>query len=217
MGITISGSGNGADMAVQLHVAFARTIKGACLRDAQPFHCASTRFPGEPLVDASESAPQLCDRHCEAGRTLRFNHCRNGPASVVVGMLPDYPRRACGGEGGRLDGATCLDGPRFLGEGRVYLVPGADPAVAANTAGGNSHSSGSLHAACTLPAPRPHPARSLPARCPLAACTLPARCLHAACMMPACCLHAGLYAAVLHDLSPLFSTPQPYVRQPSTR
>ena len=61
MDITVSGSGDGADMAVQLHVAFSRTISGACLRDAQPFHCATTRFPGEPLVDASRTAPQLCE------------------------------------------------------------------------------------------------------------------------------------------------------------
>ena len=140
MDITVSGSGNGADMAVQLHVAFSRTISGACLRDAQPFHCATTRFPGEPLVDASRTAPQLCDRHCESGRTLRFDHCRADPASVDVGMLPDYPRRACGGDsgladdGGRVD--ACLDDPHFLGESRVYLAPGADAAVTANAAGG---------------------------------------------------------------------------------
>ena len=153
--LTVSGAGNGADMAVQLHVAFSRTISGACLRDAQPFHCATTRFPAEPLVDASHIATQLCDRRCESGRTLRFDHCRHDPASIDVGMLPDYPRRACGGDsslddgGGRVDG--CLDDPRFLGESRVYLAPGADAAVTASTAGQKPLPSPSAH--CTLPAP----------------------------------------------------------------
>ena len=159
MGITVSGAGNGADMAVQLHVAFSRTISGACLRDAQPFHCATTRFPAEPLVHASHTARQLCDRRCESGRTLRFDHCRHDPASIDVGMLPDYPRRACGGDsgpadgGGRVDG--CLDDPRFLGESRVYLAPGADAAVTASTAGRNLCPHPLPTARCLHPPPLP--------------------------------------------------------------
>ena len=166
MDITVSGSGNGADMAVQLHVAFSRTISGACLHDAQPFHCATTRFPGEPLVDASRTAPQLCDRHCESGRTLRFDHCRADPTSIDVGMLPDYPRRACRGDSGPADGGgrvdACLDDPRFLGESRVYLAPGADADVTANAAGRTG----------PLPSPSaltlcPHPLPSPSVHCPL--------------------------------------------------
>ena len=159
MRITVSGAGNGADMAVQLHVAFSRTISGACLRDAQPFHCATTRFPAEPLVHASHTARQLCDRRCESGRTLRFDHCRHDPASIDVGMLPDYPRRACGGDsgpadgGGRVDG--CLDDPRFLGESRVYLAPGADAAVTASTAGRNLCPHPPPTARCLHPPPLP--------------------------------------------------------------
>ena len=157
--LTVSGAGNGADMAVQLHVAFSRTISGACLRDAQPFHCATTRFPAEPLVDASHTARQLCDQRCESGRTLRFDHCRHDPASIDVGMLLDYPRRACGGEsglddgGGRVDG--CLDDPRFLGESRVYLAPGADAAVTASTAGRNLCPHPPPTARCLHPPPLP--------------------------------------------------------------
>ena len=100
----------------------------------------------------------LDSRHCESGRTLRFDHCRADPASIDVGMLPDYPRRACGGDSGPADGGgrvdACLDDPRFLGESRVYLAPGADAAVTANAAGG-AHPLPSPSALTLYPLPAP--------------------------------------------------------------
>ena len=34
-------------MAVQFHVAFSAEVNSVCGFDAQPYHCAGTRFPGD--------------------------------------------------------------------------------------------------------------------------------------------------------------------------
>jgi len=87
----------GGDMAVQFHVAFSASVTGVCGHDAQPYRCAITRFPGDALVPASSSSSvPHCDG-CPPNLTLVYDHCKNHPEWVDVGMLPDYPRRIGGG------------------------------------------------------------------------------------------------------------------------
>lgn len=82
-------------MAIQFHVDFATSVSGVCGKDAQPFHCAVTRFPEDALVPQSaESSVPRCDG-CPEGKTLVYDHCKSHAQWVDVGMLPDYPRR-CG-------------------------------------------------------------------------------------------------------------------------
>lgn len=40
----------GGDMAIQFHVAFSKHVTGVCGYDAQPYHCAVTRFPADYLL-----------------------------------------------------------------------------------------------------------------------------------------------------------------------
>ena len=48
--ITLSGLSNGADMAIQFHVAHSQLVGGVCAFSGQPYRCAVTRFAGEPRV-----------------------------------------------------------------------------------------------------------------------------------------------------------------------
>eukprot|EP00966_Prymnesium_polylepis_P133117 3076711-Prymnesium_polylepis.1 len=138
---TVSGAGYGGDMAVQLHVAFSSVVSGVCAVDAQPFACATTWFPDEPLVEQRPGSGVSSCRGCPpqtvglfgASATLAFDHCRATPEVVDVGMLPDYPRRTCGGEGGQ---PGCLDDTTNLYADRVHLraTSAASRAIVANTA-----------------------------------------------------------------------------------
>lgn len=88
----------GGDMAIQFHVAFSESVAGVCGYDAQPYHCAATKF--------SRDAPYSAD------------HCRAHPEWVDVGKLPDYPRRTCGNGGKK----GCLDDVVGLYNTSVYLA-----------------------------------------------------------------------------------------------
>eukprot|EP01065_Artemidia_motanka_P048384 TRINITY_DN7773_c3_g1_i1.p1 TRINITY_DN7773_c3_g1~~TRINITY_DN7773_c3_g1_i1.p1 ORF type:complete len:354 (+),score=113.83 TRINITY_DN7773_c3_g1_i1:47-1108(+) len=118
--ITANGGSSGGDMAVQFHVAFSQHVTGLCGFDAQPYHCAATRFPDDALVpQTNESSVPHCSG-CPAGKTLVYDHCKNHPQWVDVGMLPDYPRRTCG-NGGK---PGCLDDVVHLYNTTVYLTRG---------------------------------------------------------------------------------------------
>jgi len=72
-------------------------------------------FPGDNLVpQTAESSVPYC-YGCPEGQTLVYDHCKNHPEWVDVGMLPDYPRRVCG----VLDG--CMSDVDFLKQDMIYL------------------------------------------------------------------------------------------------
>ena len=66
--IMSNGHSSGGDMAVQFHVAFSASVASVCGFDAQPYHCAGTRFPGDSLMPQSAESSV---RHC---LSLTF-HC----------------------------------------------------------------------------------------------------------------------------------------------
>ena len=112
------GHSSGGDFAIQMHIAFSSQIDGVCGQDAQPYHCAATRFPNDNLVPQSnESSVPFCDG-CPPGFTLVYDHCKGHPQWVDVGMLPDYPRRVCG-DGGKIG---CIDDVNFLQNTSVFLA-----------------------------------------------------------------------------------------------
>eukprot|EP00941_MAST-03F_sp_MAST-3F-sp1_P001326 g1326.t1 len=105
-------------MSIQMHVAFSNEIGGVCGFDAQPYHCAATRFPGDNLVpQTAESSVPNCDG-CPMGETLIYDHCKGHSEWVDVGMLPDYPRRICG-NGGK---TGCIDDTFNLKNTTVFLA-----------------------------------------------------------------------------------------------
>ena len=86
--MTMGGS-SGGDFAVQFHVAFSSQVGGVCGFSAQPYHCAGTRFPDDALMPQSaESSVPFCAQ-CPPNSTLVYDHCKNHPEWVDVGMLPD--------------------------------------------------------------------------------------------------------------------------------
>jgi len=116
--VVTTGASSGGDMAIQMHVAYSASVSGVCGFDAQPYHCAATRFPGDSLIpQSSESSVPHCTG-CPPGFTLVYDHCKNHPEWVDVGMLPDYPRRTCHGRDG------CVDEPGNLRDTTVYLSRG---------------------------------------------------------------------------------------------
>ena len=120
--IAVAGCSHAADFSHQFHVAYSSLVDGACIFSGQPYHCAVTRFPGDPLVEQSPSSSvPRCDG-CPPGKTLVYDHCKNHPQFVDVGKLPDYPRRACGQNPIRL--TECIDDPRHLFDARAYLFRG---------------------------------------------------------------------------------------------
>jgi len=124
--VVVAGHSNAADFAHQVHIAYSSLVNGACIFAGQPFHCAVQRFEEDPLVEAgsfereSYNVPNCPD--CPRGKALVYDHCKNMPHVIDVGMLPDYPRRICGPDGkpGCLDGVDNLRKPNQ----RVYLQRG---------------------------------------------------------------------------------------------
>uniref|UniRef100_A0A7S3YI88 Ricin B lectin domain-containing protein n=1 Tax=Lotharella globosa TaxID=91324 RepID=A0A7S3YI88_9EUKA len=114
------GGSSGGDMAIQFHVAFSKHVSGVCGNDAQPYHCAVTRFPGDFLLpQTNESSVPHC-YGCPDGYTVLYDKCKNHPQFVDVGMLPDYPRRVCG-DGGK---PGCIDDAANIYDDYVYLSRG---------------------------------------------------------------------------------------------
>ena len=106
--ISVSGISSGADLAAHLAVAYADLFAGAAIFAGEPWLCAVTRFPAEPLYNCTTSptgpgctgfpgaAP--C-RGCPPGATLFYDHCKvpaepEGPGWVKVPMLTSAARAA---------------------------------------------------------------------------------------------------------------------------
>ena len=128
---TVSGYSYGGDMAVQVHVAFSKTVKGVCGFAAQPVYCAATLFTREEAVWSwsDEGKGARCDPGAPPcvgpGRTVRFDHCRATPEVVDVGQLPDWPRRNCG----HPFRPGCLDDVVNMYESRVFLHSAANDSL----------------------------------------------------------------------------------------
>ena len=120
---TVSGFSYGGDMAVQAHVAYSKTIVGACGFAAQPVYCAVKKWTREPTMPKGTGKGKgvpFCDG-CVPLETVEFDHCRTHPEYVDVGQLPDWPRRNCG----QPFRANCLDDVVNMYDSRVFLQVGA--------------------------------------------------------------------------------------------
>jgi poly(3-hydroxybutyrate) depolymerase len=114
LGVSVSGVSSGADMAVQLQVAFSATFAGAGIFAGQAGGCAVTRFPGDTLVPRNGSAGAkvpVCEG-CPVGRTLTYDHCKRHPEVVQVPTL--VARARAHAAAGRIDALASLAGRRVL-------------------------------------------------------------------------------------------------------
>lgn len=111
------------DMAHQLQIAFSAHIKNTCVFAGQPYRCAVTRFANDELLpQTQESSVPFCDG-CPEGETLAYDHCKNHPEWVDVGMLPDYVKRACDPAN---DYKDCIDPYQELFDTRAFLFQGTE-------------------------------------------------------------------------------------------
>ena len=102
--VTLSGLSNGADMAIQFHIAYSGIVAGVCGFSGQPYYCAASRFAGEALVpargpceycnwprNAGVAVPVCVDaitgNRCPNGTTVRYDHCKHHPEFVDVAVL----------------------------------------------------------------------------------------------------------------------------------
>lgn len=106
--ITAVGHYSGADLTVQLQVAFSSWVSGSCVFAGQPYHCQGTRFPNEPLVDEKDAHSSIswgamrtatC-QDCPSGKTVYHDHCKGWLAPdlklaqhVDVSMLAAYAKK----------------------------------------------------------------------------------------------------------------------------
>ena len=89
--VATAGCSNTGDFAHQLHVAFSSIVTATCAFSSQPFHCAVTRFKGDYLVPkTSATAAGIACADCPPDGTLIYDHCKNHPHWVDVGMLAQY-------------------------------------------------------------------------------------------------------------------------------
>lgn len=120
--VVVAGFDHSADFAHQFHVAFSRTVSGACLFAPQPFNCAITSFPQDVHVPLTADTRVPVCSGCPANMTLPFDHCKLRPGAVDVGSLVDYPRRHCGQNPVSIQ--ECFDDVDFLKPSRVFLFRG---------------------------------------------------------------------------------------------
>jgi len=93
--VMAAGCSNTADFSHQFHVAFSSLVTGSCIFSGMPFHCAVTRFPQDYMVPKVPStAAGIACADCPANGTLIYDHCKNHPHWVDVGMLAQYARTA---------------------------------------------------------------------------------------------------------------------------
>ena len=112
--ISVSGISSGADMAVQLQVAFSETFAGAAVFAGQAWHCAVFAFPNETLAPPDPKVP-VCDG-CPPGKTLTYDHCKNHPEVVRVPPLVQRAREA--------EAAGTIDALASLARRRIFLYRG---------------------------------------------------------------------------------------------
>eukprot|EP00440_Ansanella_granifera_P046519 gb/GFBE01050377.1/.p1 GENE.gb/GFBE01050377.1/~~gb/GFBE01050377.1/.p1 ORF type:complete len:375 (+),score=43.56 gb/GFBE01050377.1/:1-1125(+) len=112
--ISISGFSSGGDFAVQFQVAFSKTITGSAIFAGQPFHCAVTRFPKDPLEPPNTSVP-ICEG-CPDNKTLIWDHCKNHAEVVNVSMLVAIAER--------YESLGLIDELNNLRKARIYLYHG---------------------------------------------------------------------------------------------
>ena len=63
-------------------------MSGSCIFSGMPFHCAATRFPRDYMVPkAASTAAGIHCPDCDANGTLIYDHCKNHPHWVDVGVL----------------------------------------------------------------------------------------------------------------------------------
>ena len=93
--IMVAGCSNTADFSHQFHVAFSSIVSGSCIFSGMPFHCAVTRFNDDYMVPKtpSTSAGIHCDG-CDDNNTLIYDHCKNHPFWVDIGVLQNYAETA---------------------------------------------------------------------------------------------------------------------------
>ena len=98
-GITASGISSGADFAVQIAVAFSKTIRGVGVFAGQPYHCAVTRFPADRPIPCTHwnftrppgcQAGLSCEPACPAGQGLLWDHCK-GCTIASKAQLLEHP------------------------------------------------------------------------------------------------------------------------------
>ncbi len=84
-GIFSQGGSSGGDMAIQFHMAFSKNVSGVCGNDAQPYHCAVTRFPADELIpQTNESSVPFC-YGCPDGYTVLYGVLKSTPSDSFFG------------------------------------------------------------------------------------------------------------------------------------
>eukprot|EP00040_Diaphanoeca_grandis_P012459 m.63123 g.63123 ORF g.63123 m.63123 type:complete len:378 (+) comp23243_c0_seq1:36-1169(+) len=122
-GVSVSGISSGADLAVQLQVAYSSVFVGAGVFAGQAYHCAVHRFPLDTLDPKANPSVPYCDG-CPPNTTLTYDHCKKHPEwTTNVSGLVDYARSAA--NAGKIDSLETLKQRRvFLYRGKsdqVYL------------------------------------------------------------------------------------------------
>eukprot|EP00756_Hemistasia_phaeocysticola_P052005 Hpha_TRINITY_DN27193_c0_g1::TRINITY_DN27193_c0_g1_i1::g.29410::m.29410 len=102
--ISISGLSSGADFANQFAVAFSRTVNGVGVFAGQPFHCAVTRFPDDPLLPPDPKVP-VCE-NCPPNTTIPYDHCKGNRSLINTSTLVAAARRM--GAAGEIDDVAHL-------------------------------------------------------------------------------------------------------------
>mmetsp|Transcript_70470 Transcript_70470/g.178246 ORF Transcript_70470/g.178246 Transcript_70470/m.178246 type:complete len:510 (+) Transcript_70470:47-1576(+) len=117
--VITQGCSHAGDFAHQFHIAFSSLVSGACVFSGQPYHCAVTRFARDYLVPQTNASGVPRCEGCPDDMTLLYDHCKNHPQFVDVGVLPDYVRRSCGQN--PIVHKDCIDDPKNLYSARAFL------------------------------------------------------------------------------------------------
>ena len=131
--VSASGLSSGADLVVQLQVAYSSLFAGIGVFAGQSYHCAVHRFPGDAVVPAnstkdSKSIP-YCDG-CPPGDTLAvYDHCKVQP-NVTSDPAPLVAYARAQDAAGTIDGLGNLtNAGGSLKNKRIYLYRGTDDEV----------------------------------------------------------------------------------------